>query len=205
MFNKLQLSGGDMAEDIQPAKQGFLILADHPALDILNTVPMIAGELTDMLQSDADVLRWLEVVGLPAARSMLKPLALLHGMRTLREMIRSVIEKRKAGKKADVTALNEFLAKGQSYLSLLPEKNGALRVHREWEQRTAEQVLAPLAEMAATFIAEADFGLVRRCEDAHCVLWFYDRTRSHHRRWCSMATCGNRHKVAAFRERKALG
>jgi predicted RNA-binding Zn ribbon-like protein len=51
-------------------------------------------------------------------------------------------------------------------------------------------------------LATGDFSLVRRCENAACVLWFYDRTRSHHRRWCSMARCGNRHKVAAFRKRR---
>jgi predicted RNA-binding Zn ribbon-like protein len=31
---------------------------------------------------------------------------------------------------------------------------------------------------------------------------FYDRTKSHKRRWCSMALCGNRHKVAEFRKRR---
>jgi len=76
------------------------------------------------------------------------------------------------------------------------------RVKRRWEQRTAEQVLAPLAECAAELLATGELSLVRRCENEQCVLWFYDRTRSHHRRWCNMATCGNRHKVAAFRERR---
>ena len=33
-------------------------------------------------------------------------------------------------------------------------------------------------------------------------LMFYDRTKSHKRRWCSMALCGNRHKVAEFRKRR---
>ncbi|MNH42693.1 CGNR zinc finger [compost metagenome] len=67
---------------------------------------------------------------------------------------------------------------------------------------TAEQYLAPLAESAAELMAEGDFDLVRVCEHPDCVLWFYDRTKSHRRRWCSMALCGNRHKVAEFRKRK---
>nr|WP_254214234.1 CGNR zinc finger domain-containing protein [Burkholderia multivorans] len=33
------------------------------------------------------------------------------------------------------------------------------------------------------------------------MLWFLDRTKSHRRRWCSKALCGNRQKVAAFRRR----
>ncbi|NEJ40784.1 CGNR zinc finger domain-containing protein, partial [Rhizobium ruizarguesonis] len=35
-----------------------------------------------------------------------------------------------------------------------------------------------------------------------CTLFFLDTTKSHRRRWCSMALCGNRMKVAAFRSRK---
>ncbi|MDX3854896.1 CGNR zinc finger domain-containing protein [Streptomyces sp. AK02-01A] len=37
------------------------------------------------------------------------------------------------------------------------------------------------------------------------LLWFYDRTKSHRRRWwwCSMETCGNRTKVRARRSRAA--
>jgi predicted RNA-binding Zn ribbon-like protein len=68
--------------------------------------------------------------------------------------------------------------------------------------RTPEQWLAPVAKAAAELLAGGYFELVRRCEDRDCVLWFYDRTKSHHGRWCSMAICGNRNKVAAFRQRQ---
>ena len=47
----------------------------------------------------------------------------------------------------------------------------------------------------------ADFDLVRLCEGKACVLWFYDRTKGHRRRWCTSTGCGNRAKVAAFRAR----
>ncbi|HEX8403835.1 MAG TPA: CGNR zinc finger domain-containing protein, partial [Duganella sp.] len=40
-----------------------------------------------------------------------------------------------------------------------------------------------------------------QCEHPECILWFYDRTKSHKRRWCSMALCGNRYKAAQFRKR----
>ena len=58
-----------------------------------------------------------------------------------------------------------------------------------------------MAELAAELVVSGDFELIRKCESDECVLWFYDRTKSHRRRWCSMAACGNRHKVAAYRER----
>jgi predicted RNA-binding Zn ribbon-like protein len=63
----------------------------------------------------------------------------------------------------------------------------------------------PVAEAVATLLAKGDFSLVRKCECPDCTLWFHDRTKSHHRRWCSMALCGNRMKVAAFRARQKGG
>lgn len=79
-----------------------------------------------------------------------------------------------------------------------------MRLERQRKVQTAEQFLAPIAEAAATLLVEGDFGLVRTCEHPECVLWFYDRTKGHRRRWCSMALCGNRHKVAEFRKRKLV-
>ncbi len=60
----------------------------------------------------------------------------------------------------------------------------------------------PGEDVPIELLVEGDFELVRNCEHPDCILWFYDRTRSHKRRWCSMATCGNRYKAARFRERR---
>jgi predicted RNA-binding Zn ribbon-like protein len=38
-----------------------------------------------------------------------------------------------------------------------------------------------------------------------CRMLFLDRSRGRRRRWCSMAECGNRAKVAAHRERARAG
>ena len=178
--------------------------SEPPALQILNTVPLVGGELVDSLQSDSDVLQWLAQAGWPVAKDLsnLRPASLLDTARVLRETIRTLVERRKAEKRLDVSTLNEFLSESRSYLELATEKSGSTHLIRRWKRRTPEEVLAPLAEAAADFLATADFDLVRRCESEDCVLWFYDQTKSHRRRWCSMATCGNRHKVAAFRKRQ---
>jgi len=197
-----------MPSQEQPlANNEFMLVADHPALDILNTVPKIDGVLVDFLQSDQDVLRWLDQADRPveAGLAKLRPGSLLQAARTLRETIRTVVARRKTGKKVDPAGLNAFLAEARSYLELETKKDGSLQLNRQWKQRSAEEVLAPLAESAADLLVNGDFSLVRRCESEECVLWFYDRTKSHHRRWCSMATCGNRHKVAEYRKRQQAG
>jgi predicted RNA-binding Zn ribbon-like protein len=64
-------------------------------------------------------------------------------------------------------------------------------------------VLAALAREVAHFLADSNFSYLRKCANSECVLFFYDTTKNHRRQWCSTAVCGNRHKVAAFRERQA--
>jgi predicted RNA-binding Zn ribbon-like protein len=181
-------------------------LADHPALDFLNTVYRADDALIDVLQSDADVRQWLKDAGWPVETepAELPPTALLSTARALRTAIRTLVEKQKDGRigESDLTPLNALLKQARSYQKVAWKKGGSLRVERKWKQRTPEEVLAPLAESAADLLVNGDFSLIRRCESEQCVLWFYDRTKSHHRRWCSMASCGNRHKVAAFRQRR---
>jgi predicted RNA-binding Zn ribbon-like protein len=181
-----------------------LFIAEHPALDLLNTTPMVEGKLTDLLQSDADVLHWLAQDGFPVPAHAPSPAgSLLADARKLREVIRTLVEKRKAHKHGNPDLLNEFLARAKSYPHLVWEKSASPRLERLRKHETPRQILGPIAEAAADLLTHADFDLVRTCEDAACVLWFLDHTKSHHRRWCSMATCGNRNKVAAYRQRQS--
>jgi predicted RNA-binding Zn ribbon-like protein len=181
-----------------------LFLAGHPALDYLNTRMRVNGELVDLLQRDEDVTRWLKQAGLPVAEigPYTPPSTLVDAARTLRESIRSLVEKRKAGQRGDPSVLNGFLAEAQSHPRLVWQKPRSLTIERVRRQATPAGILAPVAEAAADLLATCDFALVKRCEDGTCVLWFSDQTKSHHRRWCSTVLCGNRHKVAAYRKRR---
>jgi predicted RNA-binding Zn ribbon-like protein len=63
-------------------------------------------------------------------------------------------------------------------------------------------LLAALARSAAELLVEGPKAPIRRCANPSCRLFFYDDSRTRRRRWCSMAMCGNRHKVAAFLRRR---
>ncbi len=180
-------------------------IGDHPALDLVNTVVQINGRLIDTWQTARDVLSWLERSDQAMAVAVTgdAPPALLEAARELRELVRESVLRRKEGKKIDAAALNALLAHASRHLELTPRDDGGLALSARYASGTARQLLAPLAEAAARLLTEADFSLIRRCENPQCVLWFLDRTKSHRRRWCSMAGCGNRHKVASFRQRQA--
>lgn len=64
-------------------------------------------------------------------------------------------------------------------------------------------LLAAIARSAAEIISEGTNTHLRFCASPSCTLFFYDDSRTGRRRWCSMAVCGNRHKVATFARRNA--
>jgi predicted RNA-binding Zn ribbon-like protein len=59
--------------------------------------------------------------------------------------------------------------------------------------------------VGVAFMAELDgsWHRFRLCADPTCTTVFYDRSKNHSAKWCSMQTCGNRNKVRAFRQRHA--
>ena len=64
-----------------------------------------------------------------------------------------------------------------------------------------EWLLAAIARSAAELIAEGPKARLRICANRECGYFFYDDSRTHQRRWCSMAVCGNRSKVAGYARR----
>jgi predicted RNA-binding Zn ribbon-like protein len=178
-------------------------VGDNLAINFINTRRMVEGQLTDTLESGSDVKAWLKRLEVPVAKGAL-PFSdgvLLQRARELREIALAAVEDRKSGKKTSLVALNRFLADAPSHAALTADDASNIRVTRVYGKERVEAFLAPVAEAVADLLANGDFDLVRHCEGKACVLWFYDRTKGHRRRWCTSIGCGNRAKVAAFRAR----
>jgi hypothetical protein len=58
--------------------------------------------------------------------------------------------------------------------------------------------------LSIVFLAELDgtWAHLKECASDTCHSVFYDRSRNRSARWCSMRSCGNQHKVRAWRERQ---
>ena len=61
--------------------------------------------------------------------------------------------------------------------------------------------LARLLAIVATAAADGSWERLRTCADDDCRWAFYDHSKNRSGRWCSMETCGNRHKARAARAR----
>lgn len=204
-----------MNSDRPPA----FFIAEHPALDFLNTVATPQDVTFDWLTDGSDLLDWLEQAQLiePAAATKFRKLDrrilddVARQAREFRQWLQTFITHR-MGKPIRATLaalgpLNELLAAENSFQLIEArgrddeDGRGLLlrRVHR-WKE--PQELLQPIANAAADLICRQDFRLIRSCEGSRCTLLFLDRTKAHSRRWCSMAICGNRAKAAAFRSRK---
>jgi predicted RNA-binding Zn ribbon-like protein len=101
-----------------------------------------------------------------------------------------------------VEPINEILriTEGHDELTF---RGGAWSLQFVARESGLDWLLAALARSAAELLVEGPRAPIRRCANPSCRLFFYDDSRTHRRRWCSMAVCGNRHKVAAFLHRQS--
>ena len=179
------------------------MVGDHLALDLLNTEMRIGNESVDLWRSGEDVHAWLERCGLVANASIAasEKQTLLMQARELRALARQLIEQWKDGQLGDVQPLNKFLDAYLSAPQVMSDDTGKLVLSRVAKADPVANLLGPVAEAVAQLLTEGELDLVRNCAHPECILWFYDRTKSHKRRWCSMASCGNRYKAAQFRKK----
>ncbi|MEM5436869.1 CGNR zinc finger domain-containing protein [Paraburkholderia diazotrophica] len=195
-----------------------MFVADAPGLDFLNSVATPVDEPFDWIGDGDGLLGWLEQAGMVPADALADLRAqstsaeldeVAAKARSLREWFRGYVQKRKGRALAvkdlrELEPLNQLLARDEQHGQIVasgPDEAMALtfRMTRKWQ--SAESLLMPIAEALARLVSEEDFTQVKACEGPKCTLLFADHTRGHARRWCSMAVCGNRAKVAAHRAR----
>ena len=190
-------------------RSGAPMVGDHLAMDLLNTEARADGRAVDHWRDGGDVLAWLarHGIGTPAAAAAdVDRDALLAQARALRALARRlVVQRKEEGSAGDIGALNEWLHAHVSAPHLERDGAGNWTLVRAARGTPVAALLGPLAEAVAQLLVEGRFDLVKQCEHPECILWFYDRTKAHKRRWCSMAVCGNRHKAAQFRKRGGAG
>lgn len=179
-----------------------LFLADNLALDFINSEYGTGDDRHDCFEDDLSVIDWLITAGL-VSKGMEAPAGLLTEARQLRDALRAVVHAARHSVAVNLDAVNRILEKGHP-LTRLQWDEDAQRYHVDFhaDSHSAESLLWPVADALVKLVTGDKFEFVRQCEAHNCILLFHDLSKSHRRRWCSMATCGNRMKVAAFRNRK---
>jgi predicted RNA-binding Zn ribbon-like protein len=200
-----------ISESNRSDRSEFVFVGEHPAIDFANTVVVSSGHLEDLLCSWSDVVDWLSRTGLCTNRSLTIPTSrcvqALKNVVELRHDWKEKLAQIIAGKKVSdefLERLNTLLVEDTFHDTLHREgKNGFSLVRSVSELDGEKLALAVLARQIAIFLTEANMSYLHRCANTtSCALYFYDTTKNHRRQWCSVASCGNRHKVAQFRKRQ---
>ena len=160
----------------------------------VNTVDLQDGP--EMLE-DANTLKtWLVAKGLLDGSQPVDGSDLRHAI-ALREAIRGVIGANTGSRvyPVDTATLNE--AAGASGLRMRFGADGKPRLEPE-----AAGVVAAMGRIVATLYSAMDdesWTRLKLCSSQACRWAFYDRSKNHSSRWCTMASCGNREKARRFR------
>lgn len=191
-------------------------LADDPALNFLNSTATPLRDTIELLGDGRSYLSWLQHAGLldtldkdavMARFSAAELDTVAANAVTMREWLRPVIAAWATAPSPALPAdvqdhLNDILAIDHQFAQIHATPDGVCDIHQRRHWHDARQLLVPPAQAAAQLLTAADRALVRHCEGPTCTLWFYDRTKAHRRRWCSMAICGNRAKARNHRKRE---
>jgi predicted RNA-binding Zn ribbon-like protein len=190
----------------------FHFVGDQLCLDFINTEAVDQDERVDLLESFDDLMAWYtdaKVVDAAQAKTVARRAGdgaarALKEARQFRAMLREMVERLTEGRtsvpQATLDQLNRALRLREGYSEVVRTKDG---YDTRFQPRLDEpaHLLVAVAESAARLLSEGDLTLLRKCQNPRCILYFYDTTKNHRRRWCSMAGCGNRAKVAAFYQR----
>jgi len=157
-------------------------------------------EATKIISPD----RSSQLLGLPEADPQAAE-ALLRKARRLcassRLLFSAMVRKQKIAPEW-IEPINEVLRITEGHDELV-QRGGGWQIEFVAREGGLEWLLAAVARSAADVIAEGAEARLRVCANSGCGLFFYDASRTHRRRWCSMAVCGNRSKVAAFARKRA--
>jgi predicted RNA-binding Zn ribbon-like protein len=190
----------------------FAFVGERLWLDFVNTETLHVG---DGLADFDRLVAWLEAaVALDAERAQMMrrravqqpsgATAALVDARRVRVALRTLAERGAVASQVRLDALAEINR-------VLGRSAGTRRVEMRGDGTFARAfvpvgdafagLMIPIVESAADALILGELARVRRCADPRCARVFYDGTKNAARRWCDMATCGNRAKAARHRAR----
>jgi predicted RNA-binding Zn ribbon-like protein len=191
---------------------GFLFVGNHLALDLVNTRIIPDQTSVELLPDTVALEKWLMAAGLVTSakgkglvrrwRNSEEARRFLTELRSFRERLRATVIQHEAGAPISPRFLAELNRLLEAYPArmTLSAKDGKLQREMRFEPSTPREVWAPIIAATADLLTDVEPSRIRKCES--CIMHFYDISKKSSRRWCSMNICGNRVKVAAYRQRQ---
>ncbi|MES2178111.1 MAG: CGNR zinc finger domain-containing protein [Gemmatimonadota bacterium] len=189
----------------------FAFVAERLWLDFVNSDSAARGD--DALYDFERFVRWLEAAHLLDAergstmrrRAQQQPagaLAVLGDARRVRTVLRTLAERGAVSRdiRTDaLTEINRVLGRSAGTRRLELQGDGTFVRAFVPVGDAFAGLLISIVESVSDALILGELPRVRRCADPRCGRVFQDETKNGRRRWCDMATCGNRAKAARHR------
>ena len=180
------------------------------AFDFLNTYELENGAYVDHLTSLDAAADWLRDHGVVGRRRWVlragadqdgrsASTRIVSTRSALWEVAHAVAHNERPDQAA-IEEVNRALA-SRERIELVPAADG-VRLGHSHVGDAVDDVLARIADPIARALGTGHDDRIRQCANDTCQWLFYDESRTGRRRWCDMATCGNRAKAKRHRERQ---
>jgi predicted RNA-binding Zn ribbon-like protein len=193
----------------------FVFIGERLWLDFVNTDDLRRGVRFDALREFETFVQWFEAANVLDAeraaglrrRAQQQPsgaAAALVDARRVRASLRALAERGNSTEKArndTLAEINRILGRSAGTRRLEPKGDGTFAHSFVPVGDAFAGLMIPVVESAADALVIGELARIRRCADGRCPRVFYDGTKNGRRRWCDMATCGNRAKAARHRVR----
>ncbi len=120
--------------------------------------------------------------------------------RATREALRALLrEHNGVGARCDaLTVINEAIARAR----LTPVLRDDERIRLEPLAGGVDGALGRILAVVCATTADGTWARLKACRNEGCQWAFYDASKNRSATWCSMAICGSRTKVRAYRQRR---
>lgn len=179
----------------------YYVIGNNLALDFINSVNYditlenllgwaVAVNLVSRSETDDLAGKWKE--------EQMAEISLFR--ERLRHIVVNLINEKKLSSE-EISWINQILLEKAGYSELNVTEEGFSK-NIKIDLGEPNKIQIPITESFVDLICFGQIDFLRKCERKECILYFYDTTKNHKRRWCSMAICGNRAKAAKFYQRK---
>jgi predicted RNA-binding Zn ribbon-like protein len=198
----------DLALPLASGTEWWYWLGGRPAIDLVNTLRERWRRRVETIVTPDDLGLWLVRAGLLTQAPAVSR-AHLREARALREAIDACLQAtlaREAAPPAAVAAVDGWLAHAEPRPRLALAGDGTPVLGEREPPDPVRGALGAVALDAARMLGRpTEAARIRVCASETCSARFYDRSPGGHRRWCSMALCGNEAKARRHRERARSG
>jgi predicted RNA-binding Zn ribbon-like protein len=165
--------------------------------EFVNTAHYEQGDVEELLPSPAALRKWFADHGFGAVD--VRPADLRRAIE-IREALRDVMGANNGQplKPESIELLNSAAARSKVVAAF--DDNANWRI--EPSASGADRAFGELLTSVFRAMSDGTWSRMKACGNPDCRWAFYDGSKNRSGRWCDMASCGNRMKARAFRERQ---